>query len=148
MDSHIDNKINAVEINGGKHLFPRRYRWPGAFQNQVSHTKQIFIQKQRRCRSQGCYQFMEMQYDSNTCLYRDKYAIAKQFPIKLFLLWVWATTTHRKFKINDFKNDICGIKKYLVRSTGNMLVDNHNTLNQFFWWKVVLIATHCEWTHY
>jgi len=39
---------------------------------------------------------------------------------------------------------ICGIKAFMGASTGNMLVDNENTLNEIFKHAPVLVATHCE----
>jgi len=47
-------------------------------------------------------------------------------------------------KINDHKNDICGVKIFMGSSTGNMLVDNFVTLDKIFRESEVLIATHCE----
>ena len=47
-------------------------------------------------------------------------------------------------KTNDKKKDICGIKIFMGSSTGNMLVDNHLTLDRLFRESEVLIATHCE----
>ena len=47
-------------------------------------------------------------------------------------------------KTNDNKKNICGIKIFMGASTGNMLVDNPNTLDKIFRESEVLIATHCE----
>ena len=47
-------------------------------------------------------------------------------------------------KINKFKNEVCGIKIFMGSSTGNMLVDNYNTLEKIFSESEMLIATHCE----
>ena len=38
----------------------------------------------------------------------------------------------------------CGIKVFMGSSTGNMLVDNKETLSQIFKNSPLLIATHCE----
>ena len=40
--------------------------------------------------------------------------------------------------------DVCGIKVFMGSSTGNMLVDNKETLSQIFKNSSLLIATHCE----
>jgi dihydroorotase len=45
---------------------------------------------------------------------------------------------------NQKKKDICGIKIFMGASTGNMLVDNPNTLDRVFRESELLIATHCE----
>src|SRR5690606_36343388 len=47
----------------------------------------------------------------------------------------------------DLKTDaakICGIKVFMGSSTGNMLVDKEQTLEQLFSHVGMLIATHCE----
>ena len=43
----------------------------------------------------------------------------------------------------DAKN-VCGIKIFMGSSTGNMLVDNTETLSNLFAKTKLLIATHCE----
>jgi dihydroorotase len=47
-------------------------------------------------------------------------------------------------KTNSLRKDICGAKIFMGSSTGNMLVDNHSTLNKIFSESELLIATHCE----
>ena len=41
-------------------------------------------------------------------------------------------------------NNACGVKIFMGASTGNMLVDDINTLENFFKNSPILIATHCE----
>jgi dihydroorotase len=40
--------------------------------------------------------------------------------------------------------EVCGIKVFMGSSTGNMLVDNEQTLRALFRESPMLIATHCE----
>jgi dihydroorotase len=40
--------------------------------------------------------------------------------------------------------DACGIKVFMGASTGNMLVDDHDTLDRIFSDASLLVATHCE----
>ncbi|HLU87156.1 MAG TPA: amidohydrolase family protein, partial [Taishania sp.] len=42
------------------------------------------------------------------------------------------------------KDNVCGIKVFMGSSTGNMLVDNEETLTNLFSRVPMLIATHCE----
>lgn len=53
--------------------------------------------------------------------------------------------------ISDFakldKKHICGIKLFMGSSTGNMLVDKHESLRRIFGETDMLIATHCEDQH-
>lgn len=41
---------------------------------------------------------------------------------------------------------ICGVKVFMGASTGNMLVDNEQTLDQIFEHAKTLVATHCEYS--
>jgi dihydroorotase len=52
--------------------------------------------------------------------------------------------TDEVLRASKFKKSICGIKIFMGSSTGNMLVDNHATLNRIFAESDMLIATHCE----
>ncbi len=42
------------------------------------------------------------------------------------------------------RKSVCGVKVFMGSSTGNMLVDNIDSLNRIFSESPVLIATHCE----
>ncbi|HEY9178817.1 MAG TPA: amidohydrolase family protein, partial [Flavipsychrobacter sp.] len=61
-----------------------------------------------------------------------------------FFMGVSNDNVEEVLKTNDKKKDVCGIKIFMGSSTGNMLVDNHMTLNKIFGEAEVLIATHCE----
>jgi dihydroorotase len=52
--------------------------------------------------------------------------------------------TEDVLKTNHKKKHICGVKIFMGSSTGNMLVDNPNTLDRIFRESEMLIATHCE----
>jgi dihydroorotase len=52
--------------------------------------------------------------------------------------------TDEILRTNEKKSDVCGIKIFMGSSTGNMLVDNHLTLDRVFRETELLIATHCE----
>jgi dihydroorotase len=52
--------------------------------------------------------------------------------------------TEEVLKTNNKKSDVCGVKIFMGSSTGNMLVDNHLTLDRVFRDSELLIATHCE----
>jgi len=47
-------------------------------------------------------------------------------------------------KTNEKKEIVCGVKIFMGSSTGNMLVDNHLSLDRIFRESELLIATHCE----
>jgi len=79
-------------------------------------------------------------------LLEDKYAIAAQTSLANYSFYMGVSNSNAEeaLKTNSRKNDICGIKIFMGASTGNMLVDNPNTLDKIFSESEVLIATHCE----
>lgn len=149
--NNISEKGNLAEINGeGKHLFPGviddqvHFREPG-----LTHKATIFSES-RAAVAGGTTSFMEM---PNTIpnaltidLLEDKYRIAANSSVAnySFFMGVSNDNAEEALKVNKYKNDISGIKIFMGSSTGNMLVDNHSTLNKIFSESEVLIATHCE----
>ncbi len=148
---HIETAFAVTEINGeGKHLFPGviddqvHFREPG-----LTHKADISSES-RAAVAGGVTSFMEM---PNTIpnaltleLLEDKYKIAAQTSAAnySFFMGVSNNNAEEVLKVNALKNDICGIKIFMGSSTGNMLVDNVNTLEKIFSEAELLIATHCE----
>jgi dihydroorotase len=140
-----------IEINGeGKYLFPGciddqvHFREPG-----LTHKATIYTESKAAVAG-GVTSFMEM---PNTIpnaltqeLLEDKYAIASQTSLAnySFFMGTGNNNADEVLKTNDKRKDVCGIKIFMGSSTGNMLVDNPNTLDKIFRESEVLIATHCE----
>jgi dihydroorotase len=151
IDGNITVKSAVTEIDGtGKHLFPGviddqvHFREPG-----LTHKANIFTES-RAAVAGGVTGFMEM---PNTIpnaltldLLEDKYKIAAQTSLAnySFFMGVSNDNAEEVLRTNHFKKDICGIKIFMGSSTGNMLVDNFNTLDRIFSETEMLIATHCE----
>lgn len=149
IESQIDS--NAQEINGeGKYLFPGviddqvHFREPG-----MTHKATIYTEAKAAVAG-GVTSFMEM---PNTIpnaltqeLLEEKYAIAANVSIGnySFFMGTGNDNTDEVLKTNDKRKDVCGVKIFMGASTGNMLVDNPNTLDKIFRESEVLIATHCE----
>lgn len=147
----IDIPGSYEEIDGtGKHLFPGviddqvHFREPG-----LTHKADIGSES-RAAVAGGVTSFMEM---PNTIpnaltieLLEEKYlrAAATSPANYSFFMGVSNQNAEEALKVNTFKNKICGIKIFMGSSTGNMLVDNINTLEKIFSESEVLIATHCE----
>ena len=141
----------AKEIDGeGKYLFPGaiddqvHFREPG-----LTHKSTIYTES-RAAIAGGVTSFMEM---PNTIpnaltqeLLEDKYSIAAKTSLAnySFFMGTGNDNADEVLKTNDNKKNICGIKIFMGASTGNMLVDNPNTLDKIFRESEVLIATHCE----
>jgi dihydroorotase len=140
-----------TEINGeGKFLFPGciddqvHFREPG-----LTHKANIYTESKAAVAG-GVTSFMEM---PNTIpnaltqeLLEDKYSIASQTSLAnySFFMGTGNDNAEEVLKTNDKRKDVCGIKIFMGSSTGNMLVDNPNTLDKIFRESEVLIATHCE----
>jgi dihydroorotase len=79
-------------------------------------------------------------------LLEEKYAIGAKTSLAnySFFMGVSNDNAEEALKINQRKNEVCGLKIFMGSSTGNMLVDNYLTLGNVFRNSEVLIATHCE----
>ena len=142
---------DCIEINGeGKYLLPGciddqvHFREPG-----LTHKATIYTEAKAAVAG-GVTSFMEM---PNTIpnaltqqLLEDKYIIAANSSLAnySFFMGTGNDNADEVLKTNDKRKDVCGIKIFMGSSTGNMLVDNPNTLDKIFRESEVLIATHCE----
>lgn len=74
----------------------------------------------------------------------DKFALAAEKSLANFSFYLGATNDNldQLAKINP--HTTCGVKVFMGSSTGNMLVDNNESLDRIFKVSPVLIATHCE----
>lgn len=147
----IQIQEKVTEINAaGLHLLPGviddqvHFREPG-----LTHKASIATES-RAAVAGGVTSFMEM---PNTVpgtltqeLLEEKYAIAAQTSLAnySFFMGVANDNVEEVLKTNHKKAEVCGVKIFMGSSTGNMLVDNYNTLNKIFSESELLIATHCE----
>ncbi|MEK7225079.1 MAG: dihydroorotase [Bacteroidota bacterium] len=142
---------NATEINGeGKYLFPGciddqvHFREPG-----LTHKATIATEAKAAVAG-GVTSFMEM---PNTVppaftqsLLEDKYTIAAHTSLANYSFYMGTSNDNGDdvLRTNDKRKDVCGVKIFMGSSTGNLLVDNPNTLDRIFRESELLIATHCE----
>jgi dihydroorotase len=147
----IDNKYNAREINGeNKCLLPGviddqvHFREPGLTHKANIHSESIAAV------AGGTTSYMEMPNTRPPALTQElleeKYTVAANTSPANYSFFMGTSNDNADevLKINDKKNDVCGIKIFMGSSTGNMLVDNHLALDKIFRESEVLIATHCE----
>ena len=73
-----------------------------------------------------------------------KYEIARNQSYANYAFYLGATNDNLKELLKADPQKVCGIKVFMGSSTGNMLVDNRDTLNNIFKEVPILIATHCE----
>ncbi|MBS1599278.1 MAG: dihydroorotase [Bacteroidetes bacterium] len=149
--SNIQPSSNVTEINGEK-----KFLLPGAIDDQVhfrepglTHKASIYTESKAAVAG-GVTSFMEM---PNTVppaftqeLLEAKYQIASRSSLANYSFFMGTSNENSDevLKTNDRKKEICGIKIFMGSSTGNLLVDNHLTLDKLFRESEVLIATHCE----
>ena len=140
----------ATEVNlEGKYLLPGciddqvHFREPG-----LTHKANIATES-RAAVAGGITSFMEMPNTvPNTLtqeLLEDKYDIASKSSLANYSFFMGASNDNIDEVLKTDIKTICGVKIFMGSSTGNMLVDKEQALEEFFQ-KVppVLIATHCE----
>ena len=147
----IETREKVTEINGEGH-----YLLPGVIDDQVhfrepglTHKANIYTES-RAAVAGGVTSFMEMPNTIPNALTRelleDKYNMAAQTSLANYSFFMGVSNTNAEdvLAMNKYAKDICGVKIFMGASTGNMLVDNHSTLNRIFSESELLIATHCE----
>ena len=149
IEREIDNGTNAKEINA-----EGLYLVPGAIDDQVhfrepglTHKGEIYTEAKAAVAG-GITSYMEMPNTNpqatTVAELNKKYERAGQCSIANYSFFM-GTTNHNLEEIKkiDFKT-VCGLKIFMGSSTGDMLVDNQNTLENIFSNVNALIATHCE----
>lgn len=142
--------LNADKIihAEGKYLFPGviddqvHFREPG-----LTHKADIYSES-RAAVAGGVTSFMEM---PNTVpnaltqeLLEDKYEIASNTSLANYSFFMGASNDNLEEVLKTNPKNVCGIKIFMGSSTGNMLVDDQQTLENIFSKVDILIATHCE----
>lgn len=145
----VSQENNHLEINAeGKYLLPGviddqvHFREPGL-------THKATIQTEAKAAvAGGTTTFMEM---PNTVpnaltqeLLEEKYQIASQTSLANYSFFMGASNDNLAEVLKTNPQNVCGIKIFMGSSTGNMLVDNPQTLEAIFSQSPMLIATHCE----
>ena len=118
------------------------FREPG-----LTHKANIYTES-RAAVAGGITSFMEMPNTiPNTVtqqLLEEKFQIAKKNSLANYSFFMGANNDNLNEVLKTNGEDVCGIKVFMGSSTGNMLVDNKETLSQIFKNSSLLIATHCE----
>lgn len=118
------------------------FREPG-----VTYKADIYTES-RAAVAGGITSFMEMPNTKpNTVtqeLLEDKYALAAQKSLANYSFYMGATNDNLDEVLKTDRANVCGVKVFMGSSTGNMLVDNAETLEKLFSSFKGLIASHCE----
>ncbi|PJG57643.1 dihydroorotase [Aeromonas cavernicola] len=145
---HIEAPDAQVIDAAGRHLIPGmiddqvHFREPG-----LTH-KGTIASESRAAVAGGTTSFMEMPnvnpQTTTLAALEAKYQIAARSSAANYSFYLGATNDNlEEIKRLDPKQS-CGVKVFMGSSTGNMLVDNQETLAAIFRESPVLIVTHCE----
>lgn len=148
-DSKLDLPTDAqiIELEG-------KYLLPGVIDDQVHFREPGLTQKadiaseSRAAVAGGVTSFMDMPntkpQTTTIELLEEKYALAAEKSVANYSFYMGATNDNlNELKKVDGKK-VCGIKLFMGSSTGNMLVDNEESLISIFSQIRLLIAVHCE----
>ncbi len=157
-DGRIAKIASSISAEGGTRILDAAGACllPGMIDDQVhfrepglTHKAGIWSES-RAAVAGGITSFMEM---PNTLpptvtlsALEDKYAAAAQKSLANYAFYLGATNDNLDVIRALPRGTACGIKIFMGASTGNMLVDNEDTLAGIFRDAPVLIATHCEST--
>ena len=139
--------VNIIDATG-------MYILPGVIDDQVhfrdpglTHKGDIYTES-RAAVAGGITTYFEMPntipQTINQERLKEKFQIASQKSLANYSFYIGATNDNFDELIKTDKNNVCGIKIFMGSSTGNMLVDNIESLNNIFANCDLLIATHCE----
>lgn len=127
---------------------------PGVIDDQVHFrdpglTHKADLQTESRAAvAGGVTSFMEMPNTIppalNQELLEEKYEIAAKKSLANYSFYMGTSNDNVDEVLKANPADVCGVKIFLGASTGNLLVDDNETLNRLFAECKMLIATHCE----
>ena len=144
-----ENFDNATIIEAdGKYLFPGviddqvHFRDPG-----LTHKADIYTESKAAVAG-GVTSFMEMPNTIPNTLTQEllekKYELAASKSLANYSFYMGASNDNISEILKTNPRNVCGIKVFMGASTGNMLVDNIDSLNEIFSKSKLLVATHCE----
>ncbi len=130
------------------------YLLPGVIDDQVhfrepglTHKANIYTESKAAVAG-GITSFMEMPNTNPQSLTQklleDKYQIAAKTSIANYSFFMGASNDNLEEVLKTNPKNVGAIKIFMGSSTGNMLVDNKNVLEEIFSKSPMLIAVHCE----
>lgn len=133
---------------GGKVLIPGiiddqvHFREPG-----LTHKAEIYTESKAAVAG-GITTFMEMPntnpQTTSQKLLLEKFELASKKSFANYSFYIGATNDNLDELVKTDPKKVCGIKVFMGASTGNMLVDNKETLDKIFELAPLLVAVHCE----
>lgn len=143
-----EENINQIIDGSGKYLLPGIIDDQVHFREPGLTWKGDIESESRAAIAGGVTSFMEQ---PNTVpnavtqeLLEDKYKIASEKSFANYSFLMGGTNDNLEEVLKTNPRNVAGIKLFLGSSTGNMLVDNPETLEKIFSSTNMLIAVHCE----
>jgi len=127
---------------------------PGVIDDQVhfrepglTHKGDIFSES-RAAVAGGITSFMDMPntipQTVSIALLNEKFLLGSENSLANYSFYIGATNTNIDEVMKADTSGVCGIKLFMGSSTGNMLVDNEETLRTLFAKATMPVACHCE----
>ncbi len=148
-NSYIESlgDCNTVDATG-QHIIPGVIDDQVHFREPGNTAKATIASESAAAVLGGVTSFMDMPNNNPPTVTNEalegKFAIAEKESYANYSFYLGATNENIDEIKNVNKEKVCGVKVFMGSSTGNMLVNNEETLNRIFKESPVLIATHCE----
>ncbi len=152
----IVERVETVKQYAPEHVIDGSRLWliPGVIDDHVhfrepglTHKGDIYTESKAAIAG-GVTSFMEMPntnpHTTSLELLEEKFRIGAEKSLANFSFYFGATNNNIDQIVKLNAKEICGLKIFMGSSTGNMLVDNEETLEKIFQLSPTLIATHCE----
>lgn len=148
--NQIDSKGAITEING-----EHQFLLPGVIDDQVhfrepglTHKGELYTEAKAAVAG-GCTTYMEMPNTIPSAttieLLEQKYTRASEVSLANYSFYMGTTNTNLNELLRIDESAVCGVKIFMGSSTGDMLVDDPQALENIFSRVKTLIATHCEY---
>jgi dihydroorotase len=146
-DAFPEGVYNEIDLEGNLLI-------PGVIDDQVhfrepglTHKADIFSESCAAVAG-GTTSFMDMPNNNPPILTQDlleaKYKMGAEKSVANYSFYMGTSNDNMEEVLKTDPKTVCGIKIFMGSSTGNMLVDNPDTLEGIFSKAKLLIATHCE----
>lgn len=154
-NGRIEKKGGVIDAPGAREIIADGlYLLPGIIDDQVhfrepglTHKADLYTEP-RAAVAGGVTSYMEMPNTKPPALtqelLQEKYDRAAGKSLANYSFFMGAGNDNLEEVLRTDPKTVCGVKIFMGSSTGNMLVDNHRTLEGLFSKVPILIATHCE----
>jgi dihydroorotase len=155
-DIIFDNTIELLPESSNIKTIDLEGRWlmPGIIDDQVHFrepglTHKADLQTESTAAAAGgITSFMEMPntipQTTSQGILEEKFRLGQEKSLVNYSFYIGATNENIEELRHTDKNHVCGIKVFMGASTGNMLVDNPESLKRIFGMQRIPIAVHCE----